>query len=64
MTRRTPEGVWMRQTIRGAEFEYIGAFGFYTRARTDGARLWVSSFTWNARTPGFPEGLDVLVSDL
>ncbi len=64
VTRRTPEGVWMRQTIRGAEFEYIGAFGFYTRARTDGARLWVSSFTWNARTPGFPEGLDVLVSDL
>ena len=64
LARRTPEGAWVRTVIRGDEFEYRGAFGFYTRARVEGARLWISNFWWNNQDPAHPEGLEVLFQDL
>jgi hypothetical protein len=64
LSRRTPEGAWVRTVLRGDEFEYRGAFGFYTRARVEGARLWISNFWWNNQDPAHPEGLEVLFQDL
>ncbi len=64
LARRTPEGAWVRTVIRGDEFEYRGAFGFYTRARVEGARLWISNFWWNNQDPAHPEGIEVLFQDL
>ena len=59
LARRSAEGAWSRTTLRGDEFEYRGAFGFYTRARVQGATLWVSSYWWNNQDPAHPDGVEV-----
>ena len=64
LSRRTAEGEWTRTVIRGNEFEYRGAFGFYTRARVDGAHLWISDYWWNNQDPSHPDGIEVMLEDL
>ena len=64
LARRSAEGAWSRTTLRGDEFEYRGAYGFYTRARIFDATLWVSSYWWNNQDPARPDGVDVIRRDL
>jgi hypothetical protein len=64
LARRDGEGNWIRETLRGDEAAFEGSFGFYTRARIDAGKLWVSSYYYDNRHMPFPQGIDVFSVDL
>ena len=46
MVRGDAMGGWVRRALRGREAMYRAAYGFYARARVDGAMLWISNWVY------------------